>query len=279
MKVSLNPSLSAIIISILMCSDLSFGIAQDIIKLNTGQELQVMIHDKNGRTVSYFLEEEDSCKLHVLSRNSIKWFRYEFLTSKRISFSFSFGAIPYGTACNIKDYMIDHGYGGSVSGWFGSVEYPKTLVIIPVLLEMEYLMKPPHGISVEFAASNFGTVTGLGNYNSMYPQIKYKNPQLSLSYKLYSRSFKSALQAGLIINFSTITNEVEESQIKMGFLIGYTGSLIEKETFFMRFQTQLRYIVPLMYTNEDLFMYNEKISLSHFFIGLQMGVKLFTDKS
>lgn len=146
-------------------------------------------------------------------------------------------------------------------------------------MEMEYLMKPPHGISVEFAASNFGTVTGLGHYHRIYPQIKYKNPQLSLSYKLYSRSFKSALQAGLIVNFSTITNEVEESQIKMGFLIGYIGSLIEKETFFMRFQTQLRYIVPLMYTNEDLFMYNEKISLSHFFIGLQMGVKLYTDKS
>jgi len=274
-----------------ICCNPLFGFSQDVIKLRTGQEMQVRILDKSGKILYYRMMDEDSQTVHKVSRNFIKWHRNAYLTKTRIAFSFSFGAIPYGTASGIKKYMRDHGYTGSVSRWFGSsIEYPVSRVMIPVLFELEYLIKPPHGISVEFAASNYGSVEGYHQYGFIYgrevPYIRYKNPQFTLSYKLYSRSFKSALQAGLILNFSTIipassnsgSNEEDVSQIKPGILVGYTGSIIEQKGFFMRFQSQFRYVLPITYNGQDLFMHGEKIALSQFFIGIQTGFKLYPIK-
>lgn len=109
----------------------------------------------------------------------------------------------------------------------------------------------------------------------------------AISYKYYLRTFKSVLQTGLILNKANIREEdgnylhpgvVKDSATKWGLLIGYAGSLVEKEVFFIRFQTQFRYVFPVKFTNAELFMNNEKIGLSHFFIGFQTGVKIYTDK-
>jgi hypothetical protein len=90
------------------------------------------------------------------------------------------------------------------------------------------------------------------------------------------------IQAGVILNMANIkeVNEqsrvVKDAEVRWGFLIGYAGSLVEQELFFIRFQTQFRYVFPVEFANNELFMNNEKIGLSHFFIGIQTGVKIYT---
>ena len=187
--------------------------------------------------------------------------------------------------------MKDHGYDGTSQGIFGSISYPVSHVKMPVLFEFEYLVKPPHGFSVEFARSNVGSVQGkrgaTGSYTGDYtPEIFYSNSQFSFSYKYYLKTFKSVLQTGVIMNKTNIRekdgtylypNEVKDSAFRWGFLIGYAGSIVEKKLFFIRFQTQFRYVFPVKFDNQKLFMDNEKIGLSQLFIGVQTGIKIYTD--
>jgi hypothetical protein len=201
------------------------------------------------------------------------------------------GGIPFSTANSLIKYMKDHGYDGSLSGYYDYQSYPVSKVKMPFLIEFEYMVRPPHGISFEFVLSNIGSVRGKrGSGNSLAdytPKINYSNPQFSISYKYYLKSFKSALQTGVIMNKANIrevygdiinTREIKDSAFRWGFMVGFAGSLVDLEQFFIRFQTQVRYVFPVEYVNEDLFMNNEKIGLAHFFIGIQTGVKIYTDK-
>jgi len=72
--------------------------------------------------------------------------------------------------------------------------------------------------------------------------------------------------------------EVKDSAFRWGFLIGYTGSVVEGKLFFICFQTQFLYVFPVEFDNHDLFMNDEKIGLSLFFIGFQTGVMIYADE-
>jgi hypothetical protein len=268
------------------------GFGQDLIVLNSGQEIKAEIISKRGGKISYYNLEDEGREVNEINRELVKWHRFEYLTRKRISLSFSFGGVPYSTANSLKKYMSDNGYNGSSYGIIGRVSYPISNVKIPIIVEFEYLFKPPHGISIEFATTNRGFVQGKRGQASYTPgeytpEIYYKNPQVSGSYKYYFKTYKSAIQAGFIINKVNI-KEVEESIISdhsvidsktsWGILIGYTGSLVEKKIFLMRFQTQFKYIFPVEFNNDELFMNNETIGLSNFFIGMQTGVKIIKNK-
>ena len=280
-----------IIIVFLTFSRTYWGYGQDLIVLKSGLEIPSKIISKEGKKISYFNWDDVGGKVYEVDRRFVKWHRFEYLMQKRIALTFSMGGVPYSTANSLKKYMRDQGYDGSSGGFLGSsIDYPVSHVKMPVLIEFEYLIKPPHGFSIEFAHSNAGSVQGLGNsgYSSeLTPEISYSNPQFSLSYKYYFKSCKSALQVGIIMNNAKIKEvyhnyyhgrEVKDSAVKWGFLIGYAGSLVEREQFFIRFQTQFRYVFPVEYDNNDLFMNHEKIALSHLFIGIQTGVKIYTDK-
>ncbi len=280
-----------IIIVFLTFSRTFRGYGQDLIVLKSGLEIPSKIISKEGKKISYYNWDDVGGKVYEVDRRFVKWHRFEYLTQERIALTFSMGGVPYSTASSLKKYMKDHGYGGSSPGIMGDISYPVSHVKMPVLFEFEYLFRPPHGFSVEFAHSNVGSVQGLRNsgYSSeLTPEISYSNPQFSISYKYYLKSFKSVLQAGVIINKSNIREiydniiyerEVKDSRTRLGFLIGYAGSFVEKELFFIRFQTQFRYVFPVEYANTDLFMHTEKIGLSHFFIGIQTGVKIYTGKN
>jgi len=266
------------------------GFGQDLIVLESGLEIESKIISKEDKNLSYYNWDDVGGKVYEVNKRSVKWYRFEYMTKKRIALTFSMGGVPYSTANNLKKYMRDHGYEGTSQGIVGSISYPISQVKMPVLFEFEYLIKPPHGITFEFAHTNVGSVQGLGNSgytNGLTPEIFYSNPQFSISYKYYFKSFKSAFQAGVIMNNAKIKEvydnyyhgrEVKDSAVKWGFLIGYAGSLVEGEQFFIRFQTQFRYVFPVEYDNNDLFINHEKIALSHLFIGIQTGVKIYTDK-
>lgn len=282
-----------IFIVILTCSLIAPGYGQDLIVLKSGLEIKSKIFSKEGKKISYYNWDDQEGKVYEVNRKFVKWFRYEYLTRKRIAVTFSMGGVPYSTANSLKKHMKDHGYAGTASGIVGRTSYPIAHVKMPVLFEFEYLIRPPHGFSVEFAHSNVGSVQGksgsAGSYTGDYtPEIFYSNPQFTLSYKYYLKSFKSALQAGVILNKANIREvdgtylhpiEVKDTAFRWGFLIGYAGSLVERELFFIRFQTQFRYVFPVEYANADLFMNHEKIGLSHLFIGIQTGIKIYTDKN
>jgi hypothetical protein len=266
------------------------GFGQDLIVLESGLEIESKIISKEDKNLSYYNWDDVGGIVYEVNKRSVRWYRFEYMTKKRIALTFSMGGVPYSTANYLKKYMRDHGYEGTSQGIAGSISYPVSHVKMPVLIEFEYLFKPPHGITFEFAHSNAGSVQGLinsGYTTGLIPEITYSNPQFSLSYKYYFKSFKSALQAGVIMNNAKIkevydnyfhSREVKDSSVRWGFLIGYAGSLVEREQFFIRFQTQFRYIFPVEYDNYDLFMNREKIGLSHLFIGIQTGVKIYTDK-
>lgn len=267
------------------------GFGQDLIVLESGLEIESRIISMTGKSFSYYNWCDPEGKVYEVNRKYVKWHRFEYLTQKRIVLTFSMGGVPYSTANSLKKYMRDQGFDGSSGGFLGSsIDYPVSHVKMPVLIEFEYLIKPPHGFSIEFAHSNVGSVQGLRNsgYTSgLTPEIFYSNPQFSLSYKYYLKSFKTVLQAGLIMNKANIrevdgnyyqNREIRDSAVRWGFLVGYAGSLVEKEMFFIRFQTQFRYVFPVEFANDELFMNNEKIGLSHFFIGIQTGVKINTNK-
>lgn len=226
-------------------------------------------------------------------------YRMEYLTKERISLSFSMGGVPYGTSTSLKNYMKDNGYAGTSKSWIFTTDYPISRVKISWMLEFEYLIKPPHGFTIEFAQANRGYVQGLSyggitppgyatpwyDYSTgLTPEIHYANPQLSVSYKYYFKSYKSNLQVGLIMNNARIWESGENwksskySKVSGGILIGYAVSLVEKEVFFLRFQTQFRYVFPLKNTNVDSFLNGEKIGLSHLFIGVQSGIKIARNK-
>jgi hypothetical protein len=294
MKKDYSKSKSLIVSLIVISLILLFhnqGYSQDLILLNSGLEIKADIISKNGKKISYYNLKDEGREVHEISRKLVKWHRFEYLTRKRMSISFSFGGVPYSTANSLKKYMNDNGYNGSSNTWLGTISYPVSHVQMPFILEFEYLIKPPHGISFEFAHTNKGSVQGRRGSGiaiaDLSPEIYYSNPQFSASYKYYFKTYKSAIQAGFIMNKANIkevddsyfnNSTVEDSKISWGFLIGYTGSLVEQKIFFMRFQTQFRYIFPVEFTNDELFMDSEKIGLSHFFIGLQTGVKIYTKR-
>lgn len=269
-------------------------LAQDIIVLQSGEEFDVKIISKKGPYIMYTLWEDQEGEVKEIRKKFLKRHRMDYLTKERVSFSFSLGGVPYGTSTNLKNYMKDNGYDGSSNGFFGTTQYPVAHVKVSWILGFEYLIKPPHGFSIEFAQTNRGYVQGLvpagydwlwNNYTSgVTPEIHYANPQLSASYKYYFKSYKSNLQAGFILNNTRIWESLDDekvnknSKLSGGILIGYAGSLVEKEVFFMRFQAQFRYIIPFEVTNSDSFLYGEKIGLSHVFIGIQTGIKIATNK-
>ena len=153
-----------------------------------------------------------------------------------------------------------------------------------VLVQPGRKAKTLDGLNIEFDQTNNGSVTGYSYAIGLTPEIHYAKPQLSASYKYYFKSYKSNLQAGLILNNTRVCesgeneNSSKDSKMSGGFLIGYAGSLVEKEVFFMRFQAQFRYIFPLEVTTSDSYINGEKIGLSHLFVGIQTGIKTLSSK-
>lgn len=288
-----------IISSILALSFQTASMSQDLIVLKSGQEYPVKIISIKGKTIKFKEWDNQEDSISKISKKYVKMHRMEYLTNERVSISISIGGVPYGTSTNIKSYMKDNGFEGTSRSWLSFKDYPISKVKISWMLEFEYLIKPPHGFSIEFAQTNRGYVQGLNyagitppgyatpwyNYSTgLTPEIHYANPQLSASYKYYFKSFKSNLQTGIIMNIAKVWETGENwksskySKVSGGILIGYAGSLFENEVFFLRFQTQFRYVFPLKNTNVDSFLNGEKIGLSHLFIGVQSGIKIARNK-
>lgn len=256
--------------------------AQDIIVLNSGEEVAVKIHSTKGDKIK--LEYWDNREKGVLELNKkyVKRYILEYMKNERISVSFSFGGLLYGTSTYLKNYMKDNGYERSVPGFWGTIDYPTSNGTGSILFELEYLFKPPHGFSIEYARANNGNVKGYGT-----PEINFSNHQFAACYKLYLKNFRSNLQTGLIMDFGSIKDsdswsisetDVEQSYFNWGFLVGIAMPLLEREEFFLRFQTQFRYIFPVEISNEEMFLSGEKVALSHLFIGIQTGFKIWTNK-
>ena len=125
--------------------------AQDLIVLQSGEEIDAKILTKKGPSIKYVLWEDQEGEVMEISKKFVKRNRMEYLTKERVSFSFSFGGVPYGTSTKLKKYMKDNGYDGSRNGFFGTTQYPVAHVKVSWILEFEYLIKPPHGFSIEFA--------------------------------------------------------------------------------------------------------------------------------
>jgi hypothetical protein len=79
-------------------------------------------------------------------------------------------------------------------------------------------------------------------------------------------------------SWSTSEADVEQSYTNWGVLIGLALPLVEKEEFFLRFQTQFRYVSPIEISNPEMFLSGEQVTLSHLFIGIQTGFKIQTGK-
>lgn len=259
---------------------------QDIITLkNSKERLEVEIISKEKKDIKFYNWNDRGGEKHELNRKFIAWDRPELWTKKRFSFSFSLGISPYGTSTSLKKYMNENGYGGSVASWFGgSIKYPKSSIKLPCMIEIEYNFKPPNGISIAYANTNSGLVEGL--YPA--PEVEFNNPQILFYYKYYMPTYRSNFQIGLIVNFSKITiddssymdpyNLSKSSKTSPGLLIGYAGSIIEKNVFFLRIECQFKYVPPLEVDGLDGFMINEKVSLSNLFLGIKTGIKLYSDK-
>jgi hypothetical protein len=252
---------------------------------NTKKRMEVQLIDKSKEKFTFYKWEDKGGEIYELNRKYVAWYRPSLWIKKRISFAFSFGISPYGTANALKKYMTENGYSGSVQGWFGGIiKYPKSTLKIPFMVEFEYNFKPPHGISIAYANTNSGSVRGTNNA----PYVIFKNPQLLLFYKYYLPAFRSNFQAGLIVNFATIDideniyspNSInsESSKASPGILVGYTGSLVEKNVFFLRIMGQFKFVPPMEPKGLDGFLANEKIGLSNIYIGIQTGFKLYPGK-
>jgi hypothetical protein len=137
------------------------GHSQDKIVLKSGLEIESKILSKTGKSINYYNWNDLDGKVYEVNRKTVKWYRFEYMTRKRIALTFSMGGVPYSSANSLKKYMKDHGYAGTSNGFFGSIEYPVSQVKMPALFKFEYLIKPPHGFSIEFAHSNVGSVQGL----------------------------------------------------------------------------------------------------------------------
>ena len=258
---------------------------QDILALNYGEKIKVSIISISKEHITFYKWEDLDGKVIKLNRKRIKWYRPESWTKERFSFSFSFGGVPYGTSTSLKKFMKDNGYQGRTTTWWGnSIDYPKSNVKIPWMLEFEYNFKPPHGIALVYAAANNGSVTGYSRYQKVYPEVHYENPQLLVFYKHYSKSFRSNFQAGFLINFcsfSTVENankSYKKSKIDFGLMVGFAVSIIEKDIFFLRFQSQFKYVPPIKFSGEIGLLANEEIGLSSLFLGIQTGFKIYPVK-
>ena len=270
------------------------SISQDLIVLKSGQEYPVKTISSKGKTIKFKLWDQQGDSISEVRKKYVKMHRMEYLTTKRMSLYFTVGGVPYGTSTNLKSYMRNNGYKGTSKSWLSTTDYPISRGKVSWMFEFEYLIKPPHAFSIEFAQTNRGYVQGL-NYSEitspgylpwydystgLTPEVHYSNPQLSASYKYYSKSYKSNLEVGVIMNNARVWESVESwnspkySKVSGGFLLGYAGSLIEKEVFFLRFRTQFRYVFPAEITKDDSFINGEKIGLSHLYIGIQTGVKI-----
>ena len=60
--------------------------------------------------------------------------------------------------------------------------------------------------------------------------------------------------------------------------MGYSGSIVEKDFFFMRINAQFKYVPPMEAEGLDGFLSNERIGLSNLYIGIQTGFKLYPGK-
>lgn len=257
--------------------------AQDIIVLKSGEEVPVKIYSTKGKMITYNKWDDQESIPSELNKKHVRRYVMEYMKHERISFSFSLGGLPYGTSTSLKKYMKDHGYEGPASGWLGTINYPVSHVKSSMLFELEYLFMPPHGLSIEYAYANNGNVKGLGS-----PRIYYSNKQFAACYKYYLKDFRSNFQVGLILNFGSIEDDEysymndavhKQSNFSWGLLVGLAAPLVEKKEFFLRLQTQFRYILPVEITSEEMFLSGEKVSLRHFFIGLQTGIKIYPNKN
>lgn len=108
----------------------SYG--QDLLILKSGEKVEIKIISISKRNITFYKWEGQGGEVHEINRKFIKWYRPESWIKDRISFSFSFGAIPYCTSSSLKKFMKDNGYEGNVSSWFGgSTKYPRANVKIP----------------------------------------------------------------------------------------------------------------------------------------------------
>jgi len=101
-------------------------------------------------------------------------------------------------------------------------------------------------------------------------------------YKIYSKNLRSNFQAGFLLNFCSMSSEekrnsskTDKSNTSLGILVGYAGSIVEKNKFFLRFLTQFKHVPPIKLSSEDGFLANEQIGLSSLFLGIQTGYKIY----
>lgn len=135
--------------------------SQDLIVLKSGQEYPVKIISKKGKTIKFKMWDQQGDSISKVQKKYVKIHRMEYLIKERLSISFSLGGVPYGTSTNLKNYMKDNGYEGTSKSWIFTTDYPISRVKISWMLEFEYMIKPPHGFSIEFAQTNRGYVQGL----------------------------------------------------------------------------------------------------------------------
>ena len=249
--------------------------AQDVIKLkNTNEFIECEIFSNEKKHIYYYPLNEVDRKIRSVNKKYILWYRFDKWSHPHFSFSFSVGAAPYGTSTSLKKYMNDNGYSGGSAGFFGTVSYPNSTVKISYSLEIEYKFHPPHGFSIAFSNTNSGLVEGSGS-----PKVYYRNPQLLLFYKSYTKSYRTNFQVGPILNFNHLWYErpsgQEPQKTSLGIMVGMAFSLTEKESFFMRFVTRFKYVPPITTNGVDEFLENEKIGLSNIHLGLQFGFKTF----
>lgn len=80
-------------------------------------------------------------------------------------------------------------------------------------------------------------------------------------------------------NYMTGISRTEESKNNLGLMIGYAGSVLEKNSFFLRFQSQFKYVPPIKFTSNDGIFIDEKVGLSSLYLGIQLGFKLYPNKT
>jgi len=87
-----------IIIVIPTCSLVGPVYGQDLIVLKSGLEIESKIISSKGKKISYYNWDDQTGEIYEVNRKFTKWYRYEYLTRKRVTLAFSMGGVPYSTA-------------------------------------------------------------------------------------------------------------------------------------------------------------------------------------
>ncbi len=71
------------------------GYGQDKIVLESGLEIESRIISKTGKSINYYNWDDLDGKVYEVNRKTVKWYRFEYMTRKRIALTFSMGGVPY----------------------------------------------------------------------------------------------------------------------------------------------------------------------------------------